>query len=201
MPKSAQRCKEIREEMKNKILRESALYFARNGFTNTKISDLARFIGIGQGTIYVYFKSKEELYEKIKYIVNNDKEVTEIKMLSMLPISAKKKICILVKTIIKSFAEDDMYAAKVTLNTQMMMEDSQYDSDKSIYKSDLYKYTAKIIEKGQKEGSVVEKDVMELTDFFWSVVYVYALKSQFSSHFKMIEASELERILLKDDAL
>ena len=51
MPKSAEKCREIRDEMKSRILHESMLYFARNGFAGTKISDLARHIGIGQGTI------------------------------------------------------------------------------------------------------------------------------------------------------
>ena len=65
MPKSKERCKEIREEMRNTILQKSLLYFARNGFAGTKISDLSKNSGIGQGTIYVYFESKEELFQEI----------------------------------------------------------------------------------------------------------------------------------------
>ena len=70
MPKSQERCEEIRNEMRNKILHESMLYFARNGFAGTKISDLAKHIGIGQGTIYVYFDSKEELFLEIQKMIN-----------------------------------------------------------------------------------------------------------------------------------
>ncbi|MEE5991445.1 MAG: helix-turn-helix domain-containing protein, partial [Lachnospiraceae bacterium] len=65
MPKSQERCQEIREETRNLIIRKSVLYFAKNGFDGTKISDLSRHIGIAQGTIYIYFKSKEELYSEI----------------------------------------------------------------------------------------------------------------------------------------
>ena len=65
MPKSQERCQEIREETRNLIIRKSILYFARNGFAGTKISDLSKHIGIAQGTIYIYFKSKEELYDEI----------------------------------------------------------------------------------------------------------------------------------------
>ena len=39
---------------------------AKNAFGDTKMSDLAKHIGIGQGTIYLYFKSKEELFEEIR---------------------------------------------------------------------------------------------------------------------------------------
>ncbi|WP_198507936.1 TetR/AcrR family transcriptional regulator [Clostridium pasteurianum] len=41
--------------MRDKILHKSMLYFARNGFLETKISDLSKYIGIGQGTLYLYF--------------------------------------------------------------------------------------------------------------------------------------------------
>ena len=37
MPKSPERCQEIRQEMRSKILHESMLYFAKNGFSGTKI--------------------------------------------------------------------------------------------------------------------------------------------------------------------
>ena len=67
MPKSQERCQEIREETRNLIIRKSILYFARNGFAGTKISDLSKHIGIAQGTIYIYFKSKEELYDEIEF--------------------------------------------------------------------------------------------------------------------------------------
>ena len=71
MPKSPERCQEIRQEMRSKILHESMLYFAKNGFSGTKISDLSQYIGIAQGTIYVYFQSKEDLFQEIFSIVNN----------------------------------------------------------------------------------------------------------------------------------
>jgi ribonuclease HII len=65
MPRSQKKNQEIRDNTRNRIIKESSLYFARNGFGDTKISDLAKFIGIAQGSIYVYFKSKEELYDEI----------------------------------------------------------------------------------------------------------------------------------------
>ena len=92
MPKSPERCQEIREEMRSKILHESMLYFARNGFSGTKISDLAKHIGIGQGTIYVYFKSKEELFQEIYKMINREGDIKMMKLLAAAPMSAKNKI-------------------------------------------------------------------------------------------------------------
>jgi len=35
--------------------------FARNGYYNSRVSDIAREAGIASGTIYLYFKTKEEI--------------------------------------------------------------------------------------------------------------------------------------------
>ena len=126
MPKTAKRCQEIREETRKKILQDAMLFFARNGFAGTKISDLADYIGIGQGTLYIYFKSKEDLFKEIFTICNNEKEIKELKVLSRLPISAKHKIHKLSKTIIEKLEQDENYAAKVTLTTQVLFEKDNF---------------------------------------------------------------------------
>ena len=107
MPKSPERCQEIREEARSKILHDSMLYFARNGFAGTKISDLAKHIGIGQGTLYVYFKSKEELFNEIYALTNYSEDIKELNILAHLPISAKKKIRKLSKSIMTNFQQDE----------------------------------------------------------------------------------------------
>ena len=78
MPKTEEQCKKMREDMREKILKMSSLYFAKNGFGDTKIGDLAKHIGIGQGTIYLYFKSKEELFEEIRKRAENTDEIKKL---------------------------------------------------------------------------------------------------------------------------
>ncbi|MCI5582242.1 MAG: TetR/AcrR family transcriptional regulator [Anaeroplasma sp.] len=74
MPKSKEKCKKIREETKAKILSETIKFFSINGFDGTKISDFAKSLGIAQGTMYRYFESKEELFNEVLKIANNEKE-------------------------------------------------------------------------------------------------------------------------------
>ena len=198
MPKSPERCQEIREEMRTKILHDSMLYFARNGFSGTKISDLAKYIGIGQGTIYVYFKSKEELFREIFSLINSDKDIGKIKMLAHMPLTAKNKIHKLSEFIMEKLEQEESFAAKIALNTQMLLESSNFASGDETYQTELYQYTAKIIEQGQKEGSVVEGSSMKLADYYWGVVYLYALKRMFTTKYETITEQDLERILLKD---
>lgn len=197
MPKSAKQCHEIREQTRETILSKSMLYFARNGFAGTKMSDLSRYIGIGQGTIYVYFDSKEALYEAIRERVRSDKDVHEIKLLSALPLPAKKKIHKLSETVLGRLEKEEAYAGMIALNTQMLLEqDKAYASGATTYQSELYLYTAKIIEQGQREGSMADGNPMMLADYFWGVVYLYALKKLFTSRYELIGADDLSRTVL-----
>lgn len=200
MPKSKEKCQEIRNEMKRKIIQSSMLYFARNGFAGTKISDLARQIGIAQGTIYLYFASKEELFQELFQIVNTSKEISDLKLLSVMPLSAKTKIEKLSGKVLDQLLLDENYAARIALGTQMIFEKNNYVSAETTYQTKLYQYTANMITQGQKEGSVVEGSPMKLADYYWGVVYLYALKKLYTSEYEMITPKDLSRILLKEAA-
>lgn len=200
MPKSKERCQEIREEMRNTILQKSLLYFARNGFAGTKISDLSKNIGIGQGTIYVYFESKEELFQEIIKIADSNEMLKKMKLLVSMPISAKKKLRMLSETVLNRLEEDENFAAMIALNTQMLLEkNGTYSSEETTYQTELYNYTAKIIDQGQKEKSMVDGSSIKLADYYWGVVYLYSLKRLFTSEYEMISMYDLERTVLKGE--
>ena len=198
MPKSPERCQEIREEMRSKILHDAMLYFAKNGFAGTKISDLAKSIGIGQGTLYVYFKSKEDLFHEIYSVIDNGKEIQKLKFLAGIPMPARQKIHKLSTVLLDRLDEDENFAAMIALNAQTTLEQNGFAYEDSSYQSDWYQYTAKIIEQGQKEKSVISGTPMKLADLYWGVVYLYALKKLFTAQYEMITVYDLERILLKD---
>src|SRR2546423_8728297 len=47
------------------ILRAATRTFARNGYFNSKVADIARAADVADGTVYLYFKSKEEILHSI----------------------------------------------------------------------------------------------------------------------------------------
>ena len=47
------------------ILRAATSVFAHNGYFNSKVADIAREAGVADGTVYLYFKSKEEILHSI----------------------------------------------------------------------------------------------------------------------------------------
>ena len=48
-------------DKRDRILKAAVKVFARNGFHATRVSEVAKAAGVADGTIYLYFKSKEEL--------------------------------------------------------------------------------------------------------------------------------------------
>ena len=58
------------------ILRAATRVFARNGYFNSKVADIAREAGVADGTVYLYFKSKEEILHSI-FDRSVDEAITE----------------------------------------------------------------------------------------------------------------------------
>ena len=59
---SARRRDEARaSDKRERILRAAVKVFARKGFYASRVSEIAKAAGVADGTIYLYFKSKDEL--------------------------------------------------------------------------------------------------------------------------------------------
>ena len=54
-----------KEAKKDKILKAAMKVFAKNGIFETKMEMVAQKAGIAKGTIYEYFKSKDELVQMV----------------------------------------------------------------------------------------------------------------------------------------
>lgn len=67
------------------ILRAATKVFARKGYFNSKVADVAREAGIADGTVYLYFKSKDEILHSVfdrameEFIAEGKRELSEIK--------------------------------------------------------------------------------------------------------------------------
>lgn len=59
-------------EKKAKIIGAATQVFAQKGYAATRIIDVARTAGIGKGTVYEYFRSKEDLFFSVFQYVMQD---------------------------------------------------------------------------------------------------------------------------------
>ncbi|HEX6163322.1 MAG TPA: helix-turn-helix domain-containing protein, partial [Vicinamibacterales bacterium] len=52
-------------EKRDLILRAATKVFAQNGFFQSQVADVARVAGVAAGTVYLYFKGKDDLLVSI----------------------------------------------------------------------------------------------------------------------------------------
>ena len=66
------------------ILRAAIKVFAQKGYFNSKVADIAGAAGIADGTVYLYFKSKDEILHSIfdramdDFISEGEREIAEL---------------------------------------------------------------------------------------------------------------------------
>ena len=66
------------------ILRSAIKVFAQKGYFNSKVADVAKAAGIADGTVYLYFKSKDEILHSIfdrameEFIAEGKREISLI---------------------------------------------------------------------------------------------------------------------------
>lgn len=50
-----------KDDKRNRILKSAVKVFAQKGFYNAKVAEIAKGAGVADGTIYLYFKNKDEM--------------------------------------------------------------------------------------------------------------------------------------------
>src|SRR6516165_7991581 len=58
----------LRDENKRRLIVQTAVkLFSEQPFHKVRLDDVAEAAGVGKGTVYIYFKNKEELYYSLVY--------------------------------------------------------------------------------------------------------------------------------------
>ena len=58
----------LRDENKRRLIVQTAVkLFSEQPFHKVRLDDVAEAAGVGKGTVYIYFKNKEELYYSLIY--------------------------------------------------------------------------------------------------------------------------------------
>jgi TetR/AcrR family fatty acid metabolism transcriptional regulator len=73
------------------ILRAAIEVFAHNGYFNSKVADIAREAGVADGTVYLYFKSKEEILHSV-FDRSMEEAITEGKQQIAATTDAREKL-------------------------------------------------------------------------------------------------------------
>jgi AcrR family transcriptional regulator len=144
-------------QKRSDILTSARALFKENGFHNTKMEDIAQRAGVGKGTLYEYFKNKQEIFDEtcIEYVELILEKVEEI---SRMNISFNEKLLILFKK-----RKNSMYEDFEKSPIDYIMSYKNIISEKVVKRLfdhilDMNKIMIEIINQGKEEG-VVRKDI------------------------------------------
>jgi AcrR family transcriptional regulator len=61
-----------RGDKRPRLVKAATVVFAKKGYASTRVADIAERAGVGKGTVYEYFSSKEELLFAVFESINQD---------------------------------------------------------------------------------------------------------------------------------
>ncbi len=148
---------------KEKIMNAAINFFSENGFDKSALDDIAKYAGVGKGTLYLYFKDKEDIYIKsIKHIF--DKWIDKMNEVIGMDLNAVEKLEKYIDVNINQITSN-MSLAKLLIrevpNFLLKLHKSNKMGPMKIYKK-REKHLSMIIEQGIKSGEFkkVNKEIM-----------------------------------------
>ena len=143
----------VKEGNKEKdIIEASIKVFAEYGYHNSKISKIAEVAGVATGSVYVYYKNKKDILQKIfsNLWSNINNEIDNI--IDNSNISSLEKLDAMIDLIFDMFAESPALA-KVFVNEQINIERTNENEVLDYYSRFLDKGRI-IVRKGIEEGVI-----------------------------------------------
>lgn len=132
------------------ILRAAAKVFAQSGYFNAKVSDVARSAGVADGTVYLYFKNKDDLLTSIfswamgEFLARAKAELAEIA-------TAKDKLLQFARLHFSLLEQERDIAIVFQIELRQSTKFMEHFS--TTYLAEYLQVLREIIEQGQKSGT------------------------------------------------
>ncbi|WP_299553023.1 TetR/AcrR family transcriptional regulator [Seonamhaeicola sp.] len=107
-PRTSEQYQHIRDQSRKLIKNSALVLFSKNGFSSTKVDDIAKHAKVSKGLIYNYFSSKDDLLKEIlaDATLRGQKVIEKIERLDL---SARERLKYLVEYIFDMMQEDFEY--------------------------------------------------------------------------------------------
>ena len=165
--------KEREKAMRRQQIQDAAKkVFLEKGFSATTMEDIAQASELSVATIYLYFKTKDELFASLNLITLQflHKEIEKIVNAKEVP--AEKKVFLLKTVLFNAFLYDPLVLRnilhiQVEEKLQIISEDLLFKIQDLTHK--CLKGIASIFEEGIKEKKFINEHTMALTDTAWGL--------------------------------
>lgn len=118
-----------KEQRKREIALVALDLFAEQGFETTSISSVAKAAGIGKGTVYEYFSSKEELISNAFMAWLDSMMGEELEELLLNIKNPEERLRKCVQTMMEPFISDERTVKLTLAMFQMMLKDDTFFSE------------------------------------------------------------------------
>ncbi|RMD94084.1 MAG: TetR/AcrR family transcriptional regulator [Calditrichaeota bacterium] len=144
-----------KDNKRERILKAAVKVFAQRGFYNSRVSEIARHAGVADGTIYLYFKNKDEILISI-FEEEMEKFINHVKKELQSTDNALKKIHKFIRAHFRFVKKHPKLAQVLQLELRQSNKFlKEYTGTKL---KEYLNLLASLIEEGQEQG-IIRKDI------------------------------------------
>ena len=135
---------------RERILRAAIEVFARNGYFNAKVAEVAKAAGVADGTIYLYFDGKEDLLVTVfrehtrNYLQSLERDLAHVRR-------PEERLRIAIRHHLETLGRDRSLAIVAQVELRHSLKFMSLLSQQEV--ADYLNMLRKIVEHGQSDGS------------------------------------------------
>jgi TetR/AcrR family fatty acid metabolism transcriptional regulator len=139
------------DDKRLRILQAATRVFARKGYFGARVSEIARRAGVADGTIYLYFKSKEHilvaLFDEVmaEHLERGREELREVR-------GASARLHAIAEHHLRLFGENPDLA--VVFQVELRQSTKFLERFTASWLQDYFSLISAVIEEGQREGAL-----------------------------------------------
>ena len=161
-----------KERRRQQIIVAAKRVFSEKGFNKATMEDIAKEAELSPGTLYLYFKNKEELYASLSLRILQYLHIRVTHVNRETKLSPDKKLSALMEAMYDVYEFDPLIIINMfhlqSSETLKNLSESLLDEIKDLSKKSIGAI-AKIFEEGIEQGIYEDRHPTALADIFWAM--------------------------------
>ena len=161
-----------KERRRQQIIVAAKRVFSEKGFNKATMEDIAKEAELSPGTLYLYFKNKEELYASLSLRILQYLHIRVTHVNKETALSPDQKLSALMEAMYDVYDFDPLIIINMfhlqSSETLKNLSESLLEEIKQLSKKSIGAI-AKIFEEGMATGIYVDRHPVALADIFWSM--------------------------------
>jgi AcrR family transcriptional regulator len=161
-----------RERRRQQIIVAAKKVFSQKGFNRATMDDIAGEAELSPGTLYLYFRNKEELYASLSFRILQYLQIRIEHVQNLEDTGAEQKLDAMIEAMYDVYEFDPLVIINMfhlqSSETLKNLSDSLLEEIKDLSQKSIGAI-AKIFEAGIEAGLYVDRHPVALADIFWSM--------------------------------